>query len=188
VNDQAIINRVRSGETEAFSQLIRRHQQMAFAVAMSVVKQEPDARDAVQQAFLQSFTGLPGFKGQATFKTWLCRIVINEALRLIRHKRNSREEEWSDTVPEAPPSVNEALANLQREDRGRFIRAVFARMPPREAMVLHLFYLEDRSIKDTAYCTDLTINHVKVLLSRGRNRFHAICQDLPGKAAISEIL
>lgn len=161
---------------------------MAFAVAMSVVKQEADARDAVQQGFLQAFTGLAGFKGAASFSTWLCRIVINEALRIVRRSRKSREEEWSDTVPDAPDQANEALANLQREDRARLIREIFARMPPKEALVLHLFYLEDYSVKETAYCASLTTNYVKVLLSRGRNRFHALCQDLPGTTNISEIL
>jgi RNA polymerase sigma-70 factor (ECF subfamily) len=188
VEDQAIINRVRSGETEAFSQLIRQHQQMAFAVAMSVVKQEADARDAVQQAFLQAFTGLASFKGNAAFSTWLCRIVINEALRIVRRSHKSKEAEWSGDVPDASMAVNEALANLQREDRARVIRQVFARMPPKEALVLHLFYLEDYSVKETAYCTSLTTNHVKVLLSRGRNRFYALCQHLPGQTTISEIL
>ena len=188
MEDQAIIDRVRSGETEAFSQLIRLYQQMAFAIAMSVVKQEADARDAVQQGFLQAYTGLAGFKGKAAFSTWLCRIVVNEALRIARRKQHSREKEWSDVLPEAPATINEAIANLQREDRARIIREVFARMPAKEALALHLFYLEDLSVKETAYCTNFTNNHVKVLLSRGRNRFHALCQDLPGAIKISEIL
>jgi RNA polymerase sigma-70 factor (ECF subfamily) len=187
VEDQIIIDRVRSGDTEAFSQLIRWHQQMAFSVAMSVVKQEADARDAVQQGFLQAFTGLSGFRGTASFSTWLCRIVINEALRTARRTQRGKEVEWSE-APEAPPAVNEALANLQREDQARVIREVSARMPPKEALVLNLFYLQELSVKEVAYCSGLTANYVKVLLSRARNRFYALSQNLPGNTSISEIL
>jgi len=188
VDDQSIINRVRSGETEAFSQLIRRHQQMAFGVAMTVVKQEADARDAVQQGFLQAFTGLAGFKGKANFATWLCRIVINESLRIVRRNQRGKEE-VCDSIPwVAPQEVNAALAILKRADQARVIREVFARMPPKEALVLHLFYLQERSVKETAYCTGMTTNYVKVLLSRGRKRFYTLCQSLPGETPIAEIL
>ena len=188
MEDQPLINRVLAGETEAFSQLIRRHQQMAYAIAMSVVKQDADARDVVQQSFLQAYTNLAKFRGQAAFSTWLSRIIINEALRLLKRGKNVLLEEWDEEVPEASTVQNEALAQLRREDRARVIREVFALMPAREALVLQLFYLEDQSVKETAYCTGLTPNHVKVLLSRGRNRFYALCQQQSGLPNPNELL
>lgn len=188
MKEQAIIDRVRSGDTEAFSHLIRRHQQVAFSVAMSVVKQEADARDAVQQGFLQAFTNLNSFRGNATFSTWLCRIVINEALRIARRNQRGKEVEVLSVPPEAPATTNLALTKLAREDQAQIIREVFALMPPKEALVLHLFYLQELSVKETAYCSGLKANHVKVLLSRGRNRFHALFQGPFGNTPIAEIL
>ena len=149
---------------------------MAYAVAMSVVKREEDAKDVVQQGFLLAYTKLAGFRGEAVFSTWLCRIVVNEALRVVRKKKNNLLEEWNESLPETTTVINEALANLRREDRARVIRQVFGLMPAREALVMQLFYLEEQSVKETAYCTGLTTNHVKVLLSRGRNRFGELCR------------
>ncbi len=188
MKDQTIIDRVRGGETELFSVLVRRHQQMAFSVAMSVVKQDADARDAVQQGFLQAFTGLKGFDGKAAFSTWLYRIVVNEALRALRKTQRGKAVEEMSTPPEAPSIANEALANLAKDDRARTIRKVLAQMPAKEALVLHLFYLQELSVKETAYCSGLKANHVKVLLSRGRNRFYVLCQETSDITNISDFL
>ncbi|MEM9931731.1 MAG: sigma-70 family RNA polymerase sigma factor, partial [Bacteroidota bacterium] len=158
MDDLPIIRRVLAGETEAFSQLIRRHQQVAFALAMSVLKHEADAKDATQQGFILAFTNLAKFKGQASFSSWLNRIVINEALRILRRKQHVVLEEWDVALPAVTTVPNEALRALQQEDRRKLIREVLARMPAREALVLQLFYLEDRSIKETAYSTGLKAN------------------------------
>jgi RNA polymerase sigma factor (sigma-70 family) len=184
VDDQQHIDRVLGG-TSAFTPLVRRHQQTVCAVAMSVLKQEDDARDAVQQGFLLAYSNLSKFRGDASFSTWLCRIVINEALRIGRQRKNRTLEEWDEKLPEASPVVNEALANFLQADRAKIIRNFFALMPAREALVLQLFYLEEQSVKETAYCTGLTGNYVKVLLSRGRDRFYSLCQQHPDWQDIS---
>lgn len=186
--DRPIIERVLGGETEAFSQLIRRHQQLAFAVAMSVVRQEADARDVVQQAYLSAFTGLSGFRGEALFSSWLCRIVVNQALKVVRRKR----PEWLEEQPEvsgveAAVAVNASLAKLRREDLRSLIRGVLLQMPPREAVVLQLFYLEEYSVKEVAASTNFTPNHVKVLLSRARKRFYHIISRQKGLSRFEDI-
>ncbi len=179
--DWPIIERVLGGETEAFSVLIRRHQQLVFAMAMSMVKQEADARDVVQQAYINAFTGLRHFRGEALFSTWLCRIVVNHSLKVIRCKRPEWLEEQSEFVEtEAPFTVNASLAKLRREDLRTLIRAVLEQMPPREAVILQLFYLEEQSIKEVAANTGFTPNHVKVILSRARNRFYSIISQKEG--------
>lgn len=186
MDDQHLIDRVKAGDTSAFSPLVRQHQQMAYAVAISVVKRPEDARDVVQQGFLLAYTNLNSFRGKSSFSTWLCRIVINAALGNLRRQKNTALEEWDESLPEASSVINEALPRLHREDRAQVIRRVFALMPAREALVLQLFYLEEQSVKETAFCTGLTTNHVKVLLSRGRNRFCKLCQGLPDWSEISE--
>jgi len=179
--DRPIIERVLGGETEAFSALIRRHQQLAFAVAMSMVKQEADARDVVQQACVNAFTGLRHFRGEALFSTWLCRIVVNQSLKVVRRKRPEWLEEQSELAEtEATFTVNASLAKLRREDLRMLIRAVLEQMPSREAVVLQLFYLEEQSVKEVAANTGFTPNHVKVILSRARNRFYSIISQKEG--------
>lgn len=179
--DRPIIERVLGGETEAFSVLIRRHQQLAFAMAMSMVKQETDARDVVQQAYVRAFTSLTSFRGEALFSSWLCRIVVNEALRVVRRNKPEWLEELEESSGGAENFVtNESLAKLHQDDLRKLIREVLKRMPPREALILQLFYLEEFSVKEVAANTGFTPNYVKVILSRARNRFYDIISQKKG--------
>jgi RNA polymerase sigma-70 factor (ECF subfamily) len=183
--DRPIIERVLGGETEAFAVLIRRHQQLVFAVAMSMVKQEADARDVVQQAYVSAFTGLHCFRGEALFSTWLCRIVVNQSLKVIRRKRPEWLEEQTEL--KETETANASLAKLRREDLRTLIQTVLEQMPPREAVVLQLFYLEEQSVKEVAANTGFTPNHVKVLLSRARKRFYLIITRQAGHSRFVEI-
>ena len=74
----------RKGDTAAFRSLVERHQRRAFAIALSLVRDENDARELVQDAFLRVHKSLPGFQGGSSFFTWLYRIITNLSIDLIR--------------------------------------------------------------------------------------------------------
>lgn len=82
--DRAFIARAQQGDVAAFRQLVERHQRRAFAIALSLVRDENDARELVQEAFLRVHRGLPSFQGTSSFFTWLYRIVTNLSIDLIR--------------------------------------------------------------------------------------------------------
>lgn len=79
-----LIARAQQGETAAFRQLVDRHQRRAFAIALAIVRDENDARELVQDAFLRVFKGLNNFEGGSSFFTWLYRIITNLSIDLIR--------------------------------------------------------------------------------------------------------
>lgn len=79
-----LIEKVRAGDMGAFRGLVERHQRRAFALALTLVRDENDAREIVQDAFLRVFKGLPTFQGDSTFFTWLYRIVTNLSIDLMR--------------------------------------------------------------------------------------------------------
>jgi RNA polymerase sigma-70 factor (ECF subfamily) len=82
--DRVLIERAQAGDTGAFRGLVERHQRRAFAVALALVRDENDARELVQDAFLRVFKSLPAFQGESCFFTWLYRIVTNLGIDLLR--------------------------------------------------------------------------------------------------------
>ncbi len=82
--DRALVERVQAGDKEAFRALVERHQRRAFSIAMALVRDENDARELVQDAFLRVYKNIGGFQGQSSFFTWLYRIITNLSIDLIR--------------------------------------------------------------------------------------------------------
>jgi len=82
--DRALIARAQAGDKAAFRRLVERHQRRAFAIALSLVRDENDARELVQDAFLRVFKSLASFQGSSSFFTWLYRIITNLSIDLIR--------------------------------------------------------------------------------------------------------
>jgi len=93
--DRVLIAKAQGGDTGAFRQLVERHQRRAFAIALSLVRDENDARELVQDAFLRVFKGLESFQGGSSFFTWLYRIITNLSIDHIRkpgHKNSELDE------------------------------------------------------------------------------------------------
>lgn len=93
--DRDLIVRAQKGDQAAFRLLVERHQRRAFAIAMGLVRDENDARELVQDAFLRVYKGLGSFQGSSSFFTWLYRIVTNLAIDLMR-KPGRRDQELAD--------------------------------------------------------------------------------------------
>ena len=85
--DEFYIQKILTGDTESFRYLIKTYKDLAFSVAISVVKDEFWAEEVVQEAFVKVFQKLKWFNGRSSFKTWFYRIVINEAFQRLRSEK-----------------------------------------------------------------------------------------------------
>ena len=85
LSEQALIERIKAGESELFYQLVEPYQRAVFSAAYSVLANEADAEDAAQEAFLKAYAHLDQFRGECKFSTWLVQIAVNEA-RMWRRK------------------------------------------------------------------------------------------------------
>lgn len=101
--DLELVRRAQKGDEAAFRQLVERHQRRAFAIALSLVRHEQDARDIVQDAFLRVHKSLPGFQGTSSFFTWLYRIVTNLAIDLVRRPGRNTDELEEDRQRSSSP-------------------------------------------------------------------------------------
>ena len=87
--DELYIERVLNGDVDAYRYFVQQYKDMAFSVAVSVLKSEFEAKDTVQESFIIAFRKLKSFKGNSKFSTWFCRIVINEALKQAKKQEKA---------------------------------------------------------------------------------------------------
>src|SRR5512136_2635954 len=85
--DADLVRRAQAGELAAFEALTTRYEQRVFSLAMRLLRQEQDAEDVTQQTFLSALENLSGFRGDASFATWLLRIATHAALKIIRKRK-----------------------------------------------------------------------------------------------------
>ena len=97
-SDEAIVERLRRGEGALFEVLMRRHNQRLFRVARSIVRNDDEAEDVMQEAYVQAFAKLDQFEQRARFSTWLTRIAVHEALARVRKRRPLAEPD-DDALP-----------------------------------------------------------------------------------------
>jgi RNA polymerase sigma-70 factor (ECF subfamily) len=155
--DRAHIQRAQAGETAAFRELVERHQRRAFAISFALVKDEEDAREVVQEAFIRVYRGLAQFHGGSSFFTWLYRIVTNLSIDVIR--RPSRKETELDESLELEDAGDAPLARIDGADpldavhrgelRGR-IEAALAELPAYHRGVIVMRELQGMSYEEMA--------------------------------------
>jgi RNA polymerase sigma-70 factor (ECF subfamily) len=114
--DRALIAKAQAGDMAAFRSLVERHQRRAFSIALSLVRDENDARELVQDAFLRVFKGLGSFQGGSSFFTWLYRIITNLSIDLIRKPGRQGGGDLDDKRLEAEDAQEPDFALLSRID------------------------------------------------------------------------
>lgn len=130
--DDRLVQAFLAGDEGAFDALVHRYRVLVYQVARSVVRNHQDADDVAQDAFLKAYRNLGGFRGEASFKTWLLRIVTHTALNHRRswwvRRRSATEDAHLETLPE-PGGQEEHLLEAERLDR---MRAAIQALPDRQ--------------------------------------------------------
>jgi len=166
MTDAEIVERVRAGETALFEILMRRHNQRIYRVARAVIRDEADAEDVMQQAYINAFTHLNQFQDRSQFSTWLTRITVHEAL--ARRRKRKPEETAEDvmetlTSPQPDPERQAYAAEL----RG-VLEAAVDSLPETYRLVFMLRDIEGLSTRETAAGLELGDEAVKTRLHRAR--------------------
>jgi RNA polymerase sigma-70 factor (ECF subfamily) len=173
--DTHYLNEVIKGNTDAFGYFIRTYQNKAFGIAISIVKQEDDANDVVQNSFITAYSSISKFRNDAKFSTWFYRIVVNTALQfLAQQKRNYIKNEEFEVSETERTACNAVIKKMHQDDLKLIIRATFGKMPSTQALILQLFYIDELSITEIEDVTNFTKPNIKVLLHRGRINFYNI--------------
>jgi RNA polymerase sigma-70 factor, ECF subfamily len=185
IYESALIKRLRAGEIYAFNELVEEYQSLVYALAYRILGDREDARDATQETFLKIYRHFVRFRGDASLKTWICRIAINQARSTERWWRRRRRgettsldrpliangpDDQSDHRPGeylASPSATPESETLSRE-RGRQIEIALGELKKDFRIAVILRDIEGLSYDEIAYVTGVSVGTVKSRISRGR--------------------
>jgi RNA polymerase sigma-70 factor (ECF subfamily) len=172
--DAAVVARVQAGDTEAFAELVKRHEKRVYRTLMGITGVREDAEDATQSAFLKAYLHLADFQGASRFSTWLLRIAINEGLERLRRRKQtvSIDDDQDDNEHFRPREFRDWRDNPEEKYTKAEIRELVERevmkLPFKYRVVVMLRDLEEQSTEETATALDLEISTVKTRLLRGR--------------------
>jgi RNA polymerase sigma-70 factor (ECF subfamily) len=186
--EAALVIRLRVGEIGAFDELVEEFQPLVYALALRILGDCEDARDATQETFLKIYRHLAHFRGEASLKTWICRIAINQARSAERWwRRRHRQDMTSLDAPLAlngggdsrpgdylaSPAASPEAEVLSRE-RGRQVEFALTRLKKDFRIAVILRDIEGLSYEEVAYVTGVSVGTVKSRIARGREMLREI--------------
>ena len=184
--DAETIRQVLAGNTAMFELLMRRYNERIYRAARSIVRDEQEAEDVMQQAYVNAFTHLRQFNGSAQFSTWLTRIAINEALARVR--RRGRYEALDDDLSNVEPFMStNPVQNPERQAFAGELRGLLEwaidTLPDGMREVFVLRDVEGLSTAEVAESLEVSEDVVKTRLSRGRAALRRALLERTGASA-----
>jgi RNA polymerase sigma-70 factor, ECF subfamily len=185
LSDEEIVAGVLDGHTALFEILMRRHNERIYRAARAILRDDSEAEDVMQQAYVNAYAHLRQFHGRAQFATWLTRIAVNEALARARRQRNY--ESVDEDVPDVESFMDRTEpSNPERQAAAGELRMVLERaideLPDGAREVFMLRDVEGMSTAEVAAALDVSDDVVKTRLSRARA---AIRRDLMARTGSS---
>ena len=170
LSDEEVVARVLAGETALFELLMRRYNQRVYRVARGILRNDAEAEDVMQDAYVRAYQHLSQFAGRAKFSTWLVRIAVHEALaRVQRRSRFESIEEEPEGVGKMSvlvsnrPDPEKSAANAQTSV---LLESAILALPESYRTVLMMRDVEEMSTAETAECLEITEENVKTRLHR----------------------
>jgi RNA polymerase sigma factor (sigma-70 family) len=179
-----IIERVQQGDTNAFSCLVTKYQDVVFSIALKVLKNRNEAEEMAQETFIKAFRSISSFRGKSKFSTWLFSIAYNTCITSVRKKKipatsidliqlNDEDDDWDDL-------------EITEEERSKMLEMSLKKLPEDDYTLIILYYYEEQSIEDVSRIMGLSESNVKVKLHRARKKLYSIMSDLMHKEIYSQ--
>ena len=163
--DSHIIRDAISGDSEALTHLINKYKDIAFNLAIGIVKNREDAEDITQDSFLRVLENIHKFRNESKFSTWLYRIVYNQSIRFVH---------VAQRVDKQIVHENLSLLQLVDNEKPKFdyeeLYIAIDSLDDREKSLVHLFYLGEKTIKEIHNITGISVSNIKVTLHRARKK------------------
>jgi RNA polymerase sigma-70 factor (ECF subfamily) len=185
LSDMEIVSRVRGGDTALYEILMRRYNQRLFRITRSILQNDDEAEDVIQDAYVRAYTSLHQFGGRAQFSTWLTKIAIHEALGRLQAQKRLR------VLPGSPPQESRSMESIKssspdpeqqalRHQAASFLEHAIDALPQMYRCVFVCREIEGMSTSETAGCLDITDETVKIRLFRARQMLQSKLYELAG--------
>ncbi len=192
--DDQLVVMAQAGDNVAFTELVERHQPTCKRLALSILRDQSDAEDEVQNALWKAYEHLGQFQQDAKFSTWLSRIVVNQCLMRLRKDRRAKflyldegvagEEVMTLDLPDVAETPEEALAHLEI---GHVLKTEINRIPPMLRDVFMLRDVEELPMPDVASRLGITIAAAKSRLLRARLELRERMEKHQGRMGVATL-
>jgi len=184
--ERELVDRLVSGDEEAFSTLVHSHAAGMLALAKRLTNSEPDAADCVQESFTVLFHKIDSFEGRSSLKTWLHRIVVNQALMKMRKKNSLREQSLDQYQPRynryglliGPIRTSEESVEslVSKKETAAKVRSAIAELPDTYRVILIMRDLEGYTTAETAELMQIAEGAVRTRIHRARHALKKILE------------
>ena len=175
-DDIFYIEKVKSGQTNHFSYIVEKYQDIVFSIALKVLRNREDAEEMAQESFIKAYKSLHTFKGTAKFSTWLYRITYNNCISEVRKKKQYFIS--TDDIEVKDDSEEFDLDGIPAENRAKYVKAALEKLPEEEYTLVLLYYFEEQSIDEVSKVTKLSASNTKVKLHRARKKLYTILNEM----------
>jgi RNA polymerase sigma-70 factor (ECF subfamily) len=179
-DDREAVRRVQAGDTEAFEPLVEKYKRKVFRLAYQVLRDQEEALDVAQEAFVKAFRALPAFKGDSAFYTWLFRITMNVALDRKRQRASRAKslgtddvppEEWERTATSTDPNPEDVATSVERRER---IRKGLDSLSEHHRTIIILSDIEGLQYREIAEVLGIPMGTVMSRLHHARKRLRDV--------------
>lgn len=195
MSESELIARLKEGDQESFAALVTGHGAYMLSVANRIVRNEADAQDCLQEAFMKVFSSITQFEGRSGLRTWLHRIVANAALMRLRSEKRKQEDSLDHLLPtfdkhgtREPQTYADQHAELsvlmQKTQVQDIVRQAIDRLPEQYRAVLIARDIEGFSTEESTRILDINVNAVKTRLHRARAALKTLLQPAISAGAV----
>jgi RNA polymerase sigma-70 factor, ECF subfamily len=186
-DDAHLVKASQQGDQDAFAILVQKHQRRVFALAFRMLQDDEEASEITQEAFFAAWQGLPSFRGEARFPSWLYRIAYNCCLQqfeLRKREHALRTAIHAKLLREGSDNEQQAADAIERHDWQTIVREQLEQLPTKYRLVLILRYLQDMTYEEMAGKLIMPIGTIKTHLFRARKllKERLLAQHLAGPA------
>lgn len=169
-NDAYYIDKVKAGETQAFSVIVSRYKNKVFSIIYRIINHREDAEDITQEVFIKLFRSLDGFKHESEFSTWVFRIAYNATMTELRKRRIAFLSTDENPLLLQENEADDDYAFEENENRLAYLQKAMKRLLPEELFIISLYYSEDKPVLEIALVTGQSEANIKVKLYRIRKK------------------
>lgn len=167
--DLELVKRSQRGDRDAFSELVRRHQQIVYNVSYRYMRDTALAEDMSQEAFIKAFRLLKGFRGECSFSTWMYRVTCSVCLTEL-----SRRKKRGEVALQPKHNAEAAVHPITNFDMPEMVRRCVTHLPDRYATIVTLYYLKGISYDEIAEVMSIPMGTLKTWMHRARKQLHKI--------------
>ncbi len=171
-DEEQLVTSSKKGDQDAFAQLVQKHQRRVFNLVFRMLQQYEEANEATQETFLAAWQGLPSFRGDARFSTWLYRIAYNCALKQLEQRKRDKALQVVVQAEQIAASIGQEQridAALETHARQTMVQEQLSQLPAKYRIVLILRHLQEMTYEEMAQILTMPIGTIKTHLFRARN-------------------